>query len=167
MRKLLLSFALLPLLDLYVLYRLGKVFGGAFPVLYALTVSLIGGLLARRTGMRVVNEWRAALAQHRPPDEGVVSGGLAMLGCVLLIMPGVISDALGLTLFVPAVRRAVALRVNRSIRAAVERGAIHVTQMHTPGPNRGPIARRSVIDVDGELVEEQADDSEPPKQLPH
>ena len=163
MGKLFLLFAGLPLLDLFVLFKLGKAVGGSAVVLYVMVVGLCGAWLMRATGVRVVGAWRRAFAEGRPADEGAVAGGLQFLACALLIMPGVITDVLGLSLFVPQVRRAIARRVNRGIREAIERGTLHVAHASAQGGgvHRAPI-RPSVIDVDGEVVEAH---EEPPKRL--
>jgi len=164
MGKFLLLLGALPLVDLFVLFKLGKLVGGGTAIFYVLTVGLCGAWLMRRTGVRVVGAWRRAFAEGRPADEGAASGALQFLGCALLIMPGVISDVLGLSLFVPAVRQALAGRVNRSIRAAVERGTLHVAQAHAhPRAPSVPEPRppHSVIDVEAEVIDSSEVDRKP------
>ena len=169
MAKFLLLLGALPLLDLFVLFRLSKLVGGGTTVLYVVAVGLCGAWLMRKTGTRVVGGWRKAFAEGRRADEGAAAGALQFLGCALLIMPGVISDVLGLGLFVPAVRRAIAGRVNRSIREAIERGSLHVAATQAQqGPwvrGVGPAPRppSGVIDVEAEVVDA---DEKPVKRFP-
>ena len=165
MGKLILLLAALPLVDLFVAFKLGELVGGETAVLYVLAVGVCGVLLMRRTGLRVVGAWRRAYAEGRRPDEGAASGALQFLACALLILPGVISDVLGLSLFVPAVRRAIAARVNRGIREAIERGTLHVARANPEAPFvRGP-TRSPVIDVEAEVVETSEPDPSSPKRL--
>lgn len=158
--KIFLAFAALPFLDLYVLVRIGKAFGGALPILIVLGSGLLGAILMRVAGLRVVDAWRRALAQGAPPSDSVFSGVLMLVGCALFIMPGVISDALGATLMIPAVRRSVARHVGRHMFAAMQRGTINVVDFRDPRMGHAPIGhdrdpRRAVIDVEAEVVDEK------------
>src|SRR5690554_421011 len=58
----------------------------------------------------------SAIADGRLPERGMVDRLMVFLGALLLIAPGVISDAVALILFIPWTRRFIARRVERSIR---------------------------------------------------
>jgi UPF0716 protein FxsA len=156
MRVLFLLFAVLPLLEVFVLFKLGRTYGAAVPVLAILTSALLGVVLARTAGLRVLGEWRRALAQGTPPDSGVIDGLLVLLGCALLVLPGVVSDVIGLGLLIPPVRRIAARLVTQRVVQAIQRGSLHVTTQTSVRS-----ARPSVIDVEGEVVDAGGD----PKQL--
>ncbi|HKP57994.1 MAG TPA: FxsA family protein [Polyangiales bacterium] len=151
MRVLFLLFAVLPLLEVFVLFKLGRTFGAAVPVLAVLASALCGAVVARIAGLRVLRSFRQALAAGTPPESSVIDGVLVLLACALLVMPGLISDVLGLCLLLPPVRKLVARSVTRRLVQAVQRGTAHVTQTNV----------RSVIDVEGEVVTERED----PKRL--
>jgi UPF0716 protein FxsA len=157
MRVLFLLFAVLPLLEVFVLFKLGRAYGAAVPVLAVVASALLGVVVARTAGLRVLGEWRRALAQGAPPDSGVIDGLLVLLGCALLVMPGVVSDVVGISLLIPPVRRLVARMVTQRVVSAIQRGNLHVTQ--TTVRSARPV--NSVIDVQGEVV----DASDDPKQL--
>lgn len=151
MGKLFLLFAALPLVDLFVLFRIGRAFGGGVSILLVLVSGVCGALLLRAASARVMGAWRASLARGTPPDDTVFSGVLSMFGCGLLITPGPISDVLGLALLIPAVRRKVAQHVGQRVFEAISRGAMRV---NVQGPFvRGPEPRREVIDVEAEVVD--------------
>ena len=161
--KFFLAFAALPFLDLYVLVRLGKAFGGALPILLVLGSGLLGAVLMRVAGLRVVDAWRRALAQGAPPSDSVFSGVLMLLGCALFIMPGIVSDALGTTLMIPAVRRTVARHVGQQMFSAMQRGSVRVVEFRDPRTAHRPEPHRAVIDVEAEVVDEKP--AEEPRQL--
>jgi UPF0716 protein FxsA len=74
----------------------------------------VGTWLMRAEGRATLRRIRAALAAGRSPGPEAVDGALALAGGPLLIVPGFITDVLGLALLVPLVRRrAVALVVRR------------------------------------------------------
>jgi UPF0716 protein FxsA len=163
--KFFLAFAALPFLDLYVLVRLGKAFGGALPILLVLGSGVLGAVLMRVAGLRVVDAWRRALAQGAPPSDSVFSGVLMLLGCALFIMPGVLSDTLGATLMIPAVRRSVARHVGQQMFAAMQRGTVRTVEFRDREARMGrrPEPHRAVIDVEAEVVNEKT--VEEPRQL--
>src|SRR3989442_678077 len=86
---------------------------GARAELTAAGAAVLGYVVARAQGLAVFRRWRAATAAGVMPEEGLVDGLLVLLGGFLLALPGVISDALGLLLLVPPVRRRVADRIRR------------------------------------------------------
>ncbi len=169
MARLFLLFTLLPLLELFVLARIGSHVGFLPTLLGVIVVGALGAALARREGFRVLREWQEALAQGRTPSEGVVGGALLLVAGLLLVTPGVISDVLGLLLLVPPIRASVAAIVRRRLDRALAEGTVRVygapgmggpfgPMGRAPGAHRGPPSRPpagvpAVIDVEGEVVE--------------
>jgi len=157
MGKLFLLFTLVPVAELYVLLQIGDRFGGLTAVTMVIGSGLFGAYMARSEGLRVFQAWRDSLANGTVPADGVVSGMLVLLGCALMITPGVITDVAGIVLLVPYTRRLVAGQVMRRVERAIERGTLQVMQ----GQGRRPASpRRSVIDVEGEVVEPERAESE-------
>lgn len=151
-------FTLVPLVELYLLLWLGTVIGFWPTVGIVLTTALVGGFLAKREGLRVWNEWQKALSEMRIPEDGIISGLLVLVGGVLLVTPGVLTDITGLCLLFPPTRRVIA----RWLEGYAEkrfRGA-SVMDVRVAGP-RGVYAKRRVVDADGAVVEEREVVQEP------
>lgn len=165
MGPLFLAFTLLPLVELFLLIRIGRVIGTGSTIALVVVTGVVGAWLAKSQGRKVIDEWRAALAAGQVPAEGVLGGVLVLVGGLLLITPGVLSDVGGLLCLLPATRRGIARGVGRYLARQAERGRI---QVHTqgigwpPGPGaaapRGPGQRPlrgamgDVIDTEGEEV---------------
>jgi UPF0716 protein FxsA len=82
---------------------------GFWQTLFTLcVVGLMGSALSRREGGKVWRGFQASLAEGRPPEHGIIDGMLVLLGGVLFLLPGILSDVLGLALFIPPLRRALA-----------------------------------------------------------
>ncbi len=79
--------------------------GGA--ILATLLTSLLGAVLLRRLGRTARQELKAVLKGGvvRLAPGALESGVLAALGGVLLVLPGFLSDCVGLALLAPALRR--------------------------------------------------------------
>jgi UPF0716 protein FxsA len=143
--KLFLLFTLVPVLELYLLITVGGVIGPAATIGIVLATGLLGAVLAKHEGMRVLRQWQDAVAKGEIPEEGVASSLMVLVGGILLVTPGVLTDVLGLAMLVPFTRRAMARLVQR--RAARH---LQVTTLHSIGAGFGGFAREpdDVIDVE-------------------
>lgn len=72
-----------------------------------LGTGVLGVALLRRQGMQAVGQMRGGVVMLRP--EGLGASGLTVLGGVLLVLPGLLTDVVGLLLVLPPVQR-IALR---------------------------------------------------------
>ncbi len=131
-------FTLVPLAELYLLIRVGEWMGAGPTIALVLVTGLLGAALAKREGARVVRSWQASMAQMKVPEEGVLSGVLVLVGGVLLVTPGVITDFVGLSLLFPPSRRVVAKYVKRWAERRVEVRTMHIEQMGGFGPGANP-----------------------------
>ncbi|WP_309894689.1 FxsA family protein [Archangium sp.] len=168
-KYLLLAFTVLPFIELYLLLAIGREVGFWPTVGTVLLTGLIGAYLAKKEGLRVLRRWQESLAQGRMPEEGLLGGVLVLVGGVLLVSPGVITDVLGLVLLFPPTRRVVAAVVRRRLEKRVAAGTLRVTTMNMGGmggpfgarpqddgarPSRPRIERRPGDEVDAEFTED-------------
>jgi UPF0716 protein FxsA len=144
----------LQVLDLVLLVTLSKNFGFWQTLIALFGMGLLGSALARREGRRVWREFQAALAEGRAPESGVVDGMLVLLGGVLMLLPGLLSDVIGVALCVPPLRRPVAAFLRRRISREldlrsprVDVGARRMTR--TAGSSAAPSGAPEVIDTTG------------------
>jgi len=135
---LLLAFTLLPVLELFVLVRIGRVIGPASTLLYVIAMGLIGVLLAKSQGRKVLRAWQTSLAEGHVPEEGVLDGVLVLAGALLLITPGIVTDVLGAFFLLPVTRRAVASFLQRYLGAKVANGQVSVQGFDFGFPSRAP-----------------------------
>lgn len=162
--KLLLLFTVVPVVELYLLITIGQNVGAGPTIALVLGTGLLGAWLARREGSRVLRSWQASLARGEMPKEGVISSVLVLMGGVLLVTPGVITDVTGLVLLLPWTRRLVAHAIRKRLeqRLAVPGVAGDPGLFVDMGGSFGPAGPRgSVIDVD---VIEAEPAAEPPPQ---
>jgi UPF0716 protein FxsA len=171
--KLILLFTVVPFVELYLLLLLGRLMGFFPTVGLVLLTGLVGAALARTEGLRVVRQWQQDLAQGRVPEEGVLGGLLVLVGGVLLITPGVLTDVVGFLLLFPSTRMVLVDILRRRLERQVREGNLHVWTS-TRGPGAGPWPPDSgIIDVEGEDVtdehrdagDERPDGATPPREL--
>jgi UPF0716 protein FxsA len=128
-RRLAVGLLLLPVAEitLFVLISMAIGFLPALGLLVA--TSILGAVVLRRAGRGRLARLKAAAAKGDISEVRANSGGiLTVLGGVLLLLPGFLTDILGLSLLLPPVQRWIAglLRqsVERRARAAGGRPAV-------------------------------------------
>jgi UPF0716 protein FxsA len=114
---LLLLFIAVPCVEIYLLVRVGQVIGAAGTVALILLTGLLGAALARHEGIRALHRIRAALAQGILPTQEVLDGFLILAAGLVLITPGLITDALGFLLLAPPARALIRNLLVRFFRA--------------------------------------------------
>ena len=102
--RLLLLFILVPLLELYILIKIGGYLGAFQTVALVVLTALLGVVLVRFEGLKTLQQIRQSLSQGIVPAEEMVDGVLIFVGGILLITPGVLTDLFALVLLVPYTR---------------------------------------------------------------
>ena len=99
--RLLLLFTVVPLVELFLLVKLGTVIGIGPTVLVVIGTGVLGASLARWQGLGVLRRVSEDLAQGRLPADALIDGLLILIAGAVLLTPGLITDALGFLLLVP------------------------------------------------------------------
>ncbi|GAA0278236.1 FxsA family protein [Cryptosporangium japonicum] len=121
MRALLAAFVVLIVaatVEITLLVRVGQEVGLGWTFLLLVGSALLGSWLLRREGARAFRALREAAAAGRTPAKETAEGAVVLAGGLLMILPGLISDVVGLLLLVPPVR---ALAGRLVLRSAVRR----------------------------------------------
>jgi UPF0716 protein FxsA len=102
-------------IEIVLLVLVAHQIGVGLTVLLVLAGVLLGGWLLRREGVRAWRALRQATAASRPAGPEVSDGLVGLLSALLLVVPGFVTDVLGLALLVPPVRRGARVVVRRTI----------------------------------------------------
>jgi UPF0716 protein FxsA len=101
MGRFLFLFIIVPLLELYILIKIGSYLGVLQTIALVLFTALLGVVLARFEGLRTLQQIRQSLSQGIVPAEEMVDAVLIFIGGILLITPGVLTDLFALVLLIP------------------------------------------------------------------
>lgn len=126
----------LPLIEIYVFVAVGSEIGALPTILLTVATAVAGTVMLRVQGISLLMRIRAEMEAGRVPADDLVHGALLVVAGILLLIPGFVTDAIGLLLFVPAIRSMIG-------RAIVERADIAVV-------GSGGVRRRDdgVVDLD-------------------
>jgi UPF0716 protein FxsA len=107
-RSIFLLVLLVPFVEIYLLLKVGGVIG-AFPTIFLVvfTAALGAGLL-RQQGFATFQRLQANLAQGTIPAYEMIEGPIILVGGILLLTPGFITDILGFACLIPQLRRKIA-----------------------------------------------------------
>ncbi|MFM1813719.1 MAG: hypothetical protein RLZ98_414 [Pseudomonadota bacterium] len=112
---LLLLFVAIPLIELALLIKVGQTIGLWPTIAIVIGTAIAGSMVLHRQGWQVMQRAMEASARGQPPIEPVIDGSFLLVAGGLLLAPGLITDAVGLALLVPGVRRWVARAIFRMI----------------------------------------------------
>ena len=124
--RLALLFIGLPLLELYILIKIGSYLGPFLTIALIIFSGLLGLLLARFEGLRTLHQIRQSLAQGIVPAEEMVDSVLIFVGGVLFVVPGVITDFAALVLLIPFTRTIFKRWLRRRFDRMVAKGNVRL-----------------------------------------
>ncbi|MFI9153144.1 FxsA family membrane protein [Streptomyces sp. NPDC053367] len=135
-------------LEIWLLTLVAGAAGGLTVLLLLLAGLLLGATVVKRAGRRAFQNLNQAVQGGGTPS-GSGGNGWLMLGGLLLMLPGFLSDVLGLLLLVPPVQKALGQRAERTferrLRAAAPGGfgdAFQQARIHRPD---GKVVQGEVI----------------------
>jgi len=106
-----LLFLLFPFLELAVLIKVGGVIGVLPTLLLIVGSAVLGSMLLRVAGLATALRAREKLARGEAPEQEMLEGMLIAVGGGLFLLPGFISDAMGLLCLLPFTRRMIVRRL--------------------------------------------------------
>ncbi len=115
MWKLFLAFTIIPALELYLLIQIGAWVGPGLTVLIILLTGSVGAWLAKREGLGVLRALEQESKQGFPSGNKLIEGLMVLIGGVLLITPGVLTDVAGFVLIAPPTRTLLAPMVKAAV----------------------------------------------------
>ena len=98
-------FAVMTLLEIYVLMTVGDAIGNWQTVLLVIMTALIGSTLLRQQGWSTMAKAQQSIAEGKTPALEMLEGVVILVSGVLLLTPGFITDGLGLLGLMPWTRR--------------------------------------------------------------
>ncbi len=95
---------LVPMIEIAILIGVGTRIGAGWTITIVLGTVVLGGLFLALYGRDLIVEIREEISQGHFPGNRVIDGSLVVVGSILLIMPGFLSDIAGIVLLLPLTR---------------------------------------------------------------
>ena len=128
--KLFLCFTLIPVIELYLLIKVGAVIGGLNTIFLVILTGFIGAWLARLEGMNTMMKLKANMQQGLMPAEELMDAVIIFIAGVVLITPGLLTDILGLLLLWPVTRNKFKQILRKKFDEMQLQNNINITRFH-------------------------------------
>jgi len=122
-RFLFILFVIVPIIEIAVLMQVGSLIGAWPTVAIVIVTAWLGAKNVRAQGLSTVQNLQMKMAHGEMPSHEIVGGLLLLVAGVLLVTPGFVTDAFGLSLLVPQVRSALVSSVQQHIKTQPMAGA--------------------------------------------
>ncbi|MAD24399.1 MAG: membrane protein FxsA [Verrucomicrobiales bacterium] len=118
-RRLLILFIIVPLVELYLLAIVGGRVGLPATILLVVLTGAWGAYLAKSQGLSILAKIQFETSAGRVPTAELLDGLLVLIGGVVLLTPGLLTDLVGFLLMVPSFRAIIRNRVKAKFAAQI------------------------------------------------
>tara|TARA_Y100001935_G_scaffold176651_1_gene146150 strand:+ start:333 stop:761 length:429 start_codon:yes stop_codon:yes gene_type:complete len=111
MNSILLWIILIPIVEIYLLIKIGSQIGAMSTILLIFTTAIVGVYYAKYEGLNTLKSGFIQLSKNEVPTYEVLSGAAIAFAALLLIVPGFITDVLGFLIIFPITRKIIFTRI--------------------------------------------------------
>ena len=105
MNSIVLSIILIPIIEIYLLIKIGSQIGAITTIFLIFVTAIIGIYYAKYEGLNTLRSGFIQLTKNETPAYEVLSGAAIAFAALLLIVPGFFTDMLGFLLIFPISRK--------------------------------------------------------------
>ena len=124
--NLFLLFAVIPVIELAILIKVGSYFGVFNTVLIVILTAIIGAYMVRSEGISVLTSIQRNMQQGIFPEDDLIGGAMILVAGALLLTPGFFTDIMGFLMVFPISRNFITKHVKRYIEKKISPNDIHI-----------------------------------------
>jgi len=102
--KLVLALTVVPIVELFILVKLAGAINWLPTILLVIVTGVSGAYLAKQQGKEILNKIQIELSSGNMPGDTLLNGLSVLVGGVLLLTPGILTDITGFLLIIPISR---------------------------------------------------------------
>ena len=116
MNPILLAIILVPVVEIYLLIKIGSQIGAMSTILLIFATAVIGIYYAKYEGLNTLKSGFTQLSKNETPAYEVVSGAAIAFAALLLIIPGFATDTFGFLLIFPFSRKMIFNKLTKKFK---------------------------------------------------
>ena len=116
MNPILLTIILIPVIEIYLLIKIGSQIGAITTIFLIFMTAIIGVYYAKYEGLNTIKSGFVQLSKNETPAYEVISGAAIAFAALLLIIPGFATDILGFLLIFPLTRKLIFNKLSKKIK---------------------------------------------------
>ena len=105
MNSIILTIILVPVIEIYLLIKIGSQIGAITTIMLIFTTAIVGIYYAKYEGLNTIKSGFLQLNKNEVPVFEVLSGAAIAFAALLLIIPGFVTDVLGFLIIFPTSRK--------------------------------------------------------------
>ena len=113
MNTILLAIILVPVIEIYLLIKIGSQIGAITTISLIFTTAIVGIYYAKYEGLNTLKSGFLQLSKNQSPTYEVISGAAIAFAALLLIIPGFATDLIGFILIFPFTRKIIFKRFSK------------------------------------------------------
>ena len=116
MNSIFLAIILVPIIEIYLLIKIGSQIGAITTILLIFLTAIIGVYYAKYEGLNTLKSGFIQLSKNEAPAYEIISGAAIAFAAILLIIPGFLTDCLGFLLIFPLTRKIIFNSLSKKIK---------------------------------------------------
>ena len=96
---------LIPIIEIYLLIKIGSQIGAIITILLIFITAVVGVYYAKYEGLNTLKSGFIQISKNQTPAYEVISGAAIAIAALLLIVPGFMTDTFGFLLIFPSSRK--------------------------------------------------------------
>lgn len=126
MKYLILIFIIVPAVEIGLFILAGKAIGGLATVALIIITGILGAYFAKRQGLEVFKKIQEQLRFGQPPGDALLEGICVLVGGLLLLSPGFLTDVMGVFLLLPFTRKGLKPILLKVIKNWISRRQVYI-----------------------------------------
>ena len=116
MNSILIALILVPVIEIYLLIKIGSEIGAITTIFLIFTTAIVGIYYAKYEGLNTLKSGFLQLNKNKSPTYEVISGAAIAFAAVLLIIPGFATDVIGFFLIFPPSRKLIFNKIAKKFK---------------------------------------------------
>ncbi len=116
----------IPIIELYLIIKIGAFIGAFNTILIIFGTGILGAYLAKKEGLQVLRNIEMCLANGELPSYHIIEGFLILIAGFLLLTPGFLTDIFGFLILFPATRFIFIKFVINYLNKKIEKGEVKI-----------------------------------------
>ena len=114
--KLFLAFTIIPIIEIYILIKIGSIFGAFISIIMVIITGIIGAYLARIQGLNTFLSIKDSLNAGKLPSGELLDAVLILVAGIFLLTPGFLTDSIGFMLLIQTTRTLIKFWLQRRFK---------------------------------------------------
>ena len=104
MNSILLSIILIPVIEIFLLIKIGSQIGAITTILLIFATAIVGVYYAKYEGLNTLKSGFEQISKNKAPTHEMITGAAIAFAALLLIIPGFATDVIGFLIIFPISR---------------------------------------------------------------